>query len=243
MNDLKKRVLTVIVASCGLLLLAGANAWAVTTVFTDEGPRYWEVVERAEEIFGWGIVGVDDDGALIVGETHYGWKITYDIFNNSTYTINGFMVGVSDELGSGRTGDDSSPAGWSGYVTNRWNYPNNGNYWNSELGLTDYNYAYKAEVLMGCIDCGNDSFPPGEPLQPFQRITGEFSFESDSDELSSPVILFATDTMGQDIVLFGESSYVQGTGQNYVSSVPIPGTVLLLASGLLGFAGFRRKID
>jgi hypothetical protein len=239
----KKKFLIIIVAGFCLSLIAGANAWATTIALTDDGPRYWEVVESVEDVMGYYCAGFDDDGALIIEYGHVGYRINYDIFNNSTYTINGFMVGVLDDTGNGAD-NETSAGGWSGYVTNRWNYPNDGNYWNNYLGLEDYDYAYHAEVVMGFGEPDNpDYFPPGEALSPFQGITGEFSFESDSDGLSSPVILFATDSGGNEVVLFGESSYSRGTGQNYIpgAPVPVPGTIILLGLGLLGLTGIARK--
>ncbi len=244
---LNKKVISVFLAGCSLLLFTVTNVSAGIIDLSGYGPNYLEIVETQSNVEGliilprenpndpldwyWGVVGS---------------RITYDIYNNTNYTITGFAVGVDSSAGSD-SDDEESLSGWSGFVANRWE-SNHGlnSFWEDGNYLSEYNYAYYGQVYEQVFEPGNPDYsPPGDPLDPYTGIVDEFSFTFDDGTAASPLIIFATNSLGEEVTLLGESSHVLGENRLYVSGgpapVPVPTTILLFGLGLLGLSGISRK--
>ena len=232
-NNLKKRILTVIATSCCLLLITGANAQAGIFDLSGYGANYFEVVETQSDVIG--IIYYDTPDGIAWREGVVGSKITYDIYNNTNYTITEFAVGVNSLAGSSADGEISL-TGWSGYVEHRNNLFT---FWQSDFGLDGYDYAYRAQIA------GGIEGPLGVPIADYTGVTNEFSFTFDDGAPASPFIIFAKNSLGEEVTLFGESSHFLGENQLFVpggpAPVPVPAAIWLLGSGLIGLVGFRRK--
>ncbi len=230
--------------SFAILLFSGTHAVAATIIYNENNAvQYWEVVETVSDVEGLVPIPPDEEG----GPMDFEWqtvanKMTYDIVNRTNYGFKAFAVGVNSYAGNSAENEEGHE-GWSTTVVNRWGWAGGVEpYWSTYFA--DYDYVFYSYAYEGWSEPGYEDYqPPGDPIAPFTGITGEFSFTYDLGEMASPVLMFATNNLGEDVVLLGDSSHYAGENRQYTANAPVPEptTMLLFGSGLLGLAGARRK--